>query len=52
MKNVLDELMRLVENYGDACEHFGDYQTCENALLCGEAKKKIEEFAKLYLTNN
>ena len=35
-----DELMELIEAYGDACEQFGDYQSVENMLNCGRAKKK------------
>lgn len=38
----LKELMGLVDNHGNACENFGDYQTIKNADVCIEIRKEIE----------
>lgn len=40
------ELIALIEEYGDACENFGDFQCDRNADKCCEAMEKIKEFLK------
>lgn len=49
--NEYNELMGLIEAYGDACEQFGDYQGVENMLNCGRAKQKISDFLKNFVKN-
>ena len=50
--NEYNELMELIEAYGDACEQFGDYQGVENMLNCGKAKQKISDFLKNFIKNS
>ena len=49
--NEYNELMELIEAYGDTCEQFGDYQSVENMLNCGRAKQKISDFLKNFVKN-
>lgn len=44
--NKYNELIALIEEYGDACENFGDFQCDRNADKCDEILKKIKEFLK------
>ena len=44
--NKYNELIALIEEYGDACENFGDFQCDRNADKCDEIMKKIKEFLK------
>ena len=39
-------LMELIENYGDSCEIFGDYQTKDNAAQCRRDFEAIKNFLK------
>lgn len=39
---TIEEIMKLVDAYGDACETFGDYQVHANAMECVAAKAAIE----------
>lgn len=41
-----NELIALIEEYGDACENFGDFQSGNNADKCDEIMRKIKEFLK------
>lgn len=44
--NRYNELIALIEEYGDACENFGDFQSGSNADKCDKIMKKIKEFLK------
>ena len=46
------ELMQLIEQYGDACENFGDYNSKANSLNCDEAVLKIQNFLKKFVKNS
>lgn len=48
-KKEYEALMNLIENYGDACEAFGDYMSKRNSEACGEARKEIENFLKNFV---
>ena len=43
------QIMELIEHYGDCCESFGEYQTTDHIFNCGAAKEEIEKFLKKYI---
>jgi len=48
-KKEYETLMNLIENYGDACEKFGDYESERNSEKCYDARKEIENFLKNFV---
>ena len=41
-----DELMKLIDKYGDDCEAFGDYQTSSNGVAVKHSRNKIIKYIK------
>ena len=42
--NEYNNLISLIEKYGEACEDFGDFICDRNADKCDKAIRKIREF--------
>ena len=41
-----DELMKLIDKYGDDCEAFGDYQTSSNGVAVKHSRNEIIKYIK------
>ena len=41
-----DELMKLIDEYGDDCEAFGDYQTSSNGVAVKHSRNEIIKYIK------
>lgn len=39
-----DELMKLIDKYGDDCEAFGDYQTGSNGAAVKDSREAIVKY--------
>lgn len=46
-----NDLINLIEEYGDACENFGDFCCDRNADECDKAIRKIREFLMKFVKN-
>ena len=41
-----DELMKLIDKYGDDCEAFGDYKTSSNGVAVKHSRNEIIKYIK------
>lgn len=50
--NEYNDLTNLIEEYGEACQNFGDFICDKNADECDEANAKIREFLRKFINYN